>query len=54
MCSKNLYRQSQSESPAAMVQFFTSYNVEGEDLFDRIVTGDEKWVHHFTPQMKVY
>ncbi len=32
----------------ATAQFLVLYIATGEDLFDRIVTGDEKWVHHFS------
>ncbi len=28
------------------------YHAEEEDLFNRIVIRDKKWVHHFTPQIK--
>ncbi len=28
------------------------HHAEGEDLFDLIITRDEKWVHYFTPEMK--
>ncbi len=34
---------------SATAQFLALHNAEGEDLFDRVVTGDEKWVHHFIP-----
>ncbi len=35
---------------AAAIKFLSMYHAKGESLFDRIVTGDEKWVHHFTPE----
>jgi hypothetical protein len=25
---------------------------EGEDIFNRIVTGDESWAHHYQPESK--
>ena len=28
------------------------YNIEGEEILSRIVTGDEKWVHHYEPESK--
>jgi len=28
------------------------YNVEGEEMLERIVTGDETWVHHYQPESK--
>ncbi len=34
------------------LDFISHYHTERKDLFDQIVTGEEKWVHHFTPKMK--
>jgi hypothetical protein len=28
------------------------YADEGEDMFNRIVTGDESWLHHYRPESK--
>ena len=28
------------------------YNNEGEEFLSRIVTGDESWVHHYSPESK--
>jgi hypothetical protein len=28
------------------------YTVEGEDMLNRIVPGDESWVHHYHPESK--
>jgi hypothetical protein len=28
------------------------YAVEGEDMHNRIVTGEESWVHHYEPESK--
>jgi hypothetical protein len=25
---------------------------DGEDMLNRIVTGDESWVHHYQPELK--
>lgn len=36
----------------AALQFLSRYASEGEFLIDRIVTGDETWVHHCTPESK--
>ncbi len=30
----------------------SQYHVNRENLFDQIVIGDEKWIHHFTAEMK--
>ncbi len=37
---------------AAGLDFLFHYHETSEDFLNRIVTGDEKWVHHFTPEMK--
>ncbi len=37
---------------ASTLQFLTQYNEQGNDLIERIVTGDETWVHFWTPEMK--
>ena len=28
------------------------YKTEGEAMLERIVTGDETWVHHYQPETK--
>lgn len=33
-------------------KFFELLDLEGDDIWDRIVTGDETWVHHTTPETK--
>ncbi len=33
------------------LDFMFCYHDEEENLFDQIVTGANKWVHHFTPNM---
>ncbi len=33
-------------------KFFTYYTTEGEDSFQRIITGDENWVCYWTPSIK--
>ena len=47
------HRRAEMVRVAAALDLMSRYHAEGEDLFNRIVTGDEKWVHHFTPEMKV-
>ncbi len=37
---------------ASALQFLTQYNEQGNDLIERIVTGDEIWVHFWTPETK--
>lgn len=36
----------------AALQFLQFFEDEGDGLFDRIVTGDETWIHHWTPETK--
>ena len=35
------------------IHLFKRYNKEGEAFLERVVTGDESWVHHFDPKSKV-
>ncbi len=37
---------------AASLDFLFHYHADDEDFLDRIVTGDEKWVHHYTPERR--
>lgn len=34
------------------LNFLTQYNEEGDEMLSRIVTGDETWVSHITPESK--
>lgn len=34
------------------LQRLSRYADEGEDMLNRIVTGDESWVHHYQPESK--
>ena len=36
----------------AALSFLSSYQAEGEQLLQRVVTGDETWVYHYTPESK--
>lgn len=36
----------------AALSFLTLYHAEGEQLLHRVVTGDETWVYHYTPESK--
>ncbi len=48
----DLNEQNKNNRMAAALDFLMRYNNEGEALLDRIVTGDETWVHHVTPSTK--
>ena len=37
---------------SACQQLLDRFNAEGEVFLERIVTGDETWVHHYTPETK--
>ncbi len=37
---------------AASLEFLTRYHEEGDDFLDRLITCDETWVHHITPESK--
>jgi hypothetical protein len=34
------------------LQHLLRYADEGEDMLNRIVTGDESWVHHYQPELE--
>jgi hypothetical protein len=35
------------------LQHLLRYSDEGEDMLNRIVTGDESWMHHYQPESKL-
>ncbi|GFX40019.1 uncharacterized protein TNCV_2273031 [Trichonephila clavipes] len=37
---------------AISLDFLIRYEEEGDDMLSRIVTGDETWVSHITPESK--
>ncbi len=37
---------------SAALELLSRYHEEGEDFLSRIVTGDESWVHYWTPETK--
>jgi histone-lysine N-methyltransferase SETMAR len=37
---------------ACSLSFLQDYAVDGQKLLECIVTGDETWVHHYTPELK--
>lgn len=46
-------RFDQGRSSSSDAQCLTLHDVESVNLFQKIVIGDTKWVHHFTPEIKV-
>ncbi|XP_035221949.1 histone-lysine N-methyltransferase SETMAR-like [Stegodyphus dumicola] len=34
------------------LKFLQCYQKEGNEFLDKIVTGDESWIHHFSPETK--
>jgi histone-lysine N-methyltransferase SETMAR len=47
-----LTKEHKTNQMAAALQFLCRYAEEGEKFLSRIVTGDEKWVHYYTPETK--
>lgn len=43
--------QKESNGPL-LATFFAVYAIEGEDMINRIITGDESWVHYYEPESK--
>ncbi|GBM67454.1 hypothetical protein AVEN_124050-1 [Araneus ventricosus] len=56
LCSRwvpySLTSEQKGASFAASLEFLQRYSTEGNDFLSRIITGDETWVHHFTPETK--
>ncbi|KAK7575531.1 hypothetical protein V9T40_011817 [Parthenolecanium corni] len=42
-----------NQRQGAALEFLSRYEAEGVDLLERIVTGDETWVYHYTPEQKI-
>ncbi len=49
---KQLTETHRNECMASVIDFLTRYEQEGNAMLQRIVTGDETWVHHYTSPMK--
>lgn len=49
----NLTEQQRLKRQASALDFLTRYNEEGDAFLSRIVTGDETWVCHVTPESKL-
>ncbi|GFR05533.1 histone-lysine N-methyltransferase SETMAR [Trichonephila clavata] len=42
----------QEQRMAVSLEHLVRYHEDGNDFLFRIVTGDETWIHHFTPESK--
>lgn len=49
---RKLTDQHKKNRMASALSFLTQYHEDGDEIFDRIVTGDETWIHHYTPEKK--
>lgn len=49
---RNLTEAHKTQRIEAAREFFQRFQVFGDELFNQIVTGDESWVHHYTPETK--
>ncbi|KAJ4442497.1 hypothetical protein ANN_04084 [Periplaneta americana] len=49
---KNLTPEHKMQRLGAALTFLQRYHDDGDEFFDRIVTGDETWISHFTPETK--
>ena len=55
MCTlgaKDAYGRTQIERQASTLDFLTRYGEEGDNILSHVVTGDETWVLHETPELK--
>lgn len=49
---KQLTDEHKRKRVESATEFLRRYEEEGEDFLDSIVTGDETWAHHYTPETK--
>lgn len=49
---KNLTPEHKKKRLGAALTFLERYHADGDEFLDRIVTGDETWISHFTPETK--
>ncbi|XP_069680131.1 histone-lysine N-methyltransferase SETMAR-like isoform X2 [Periplaneta americana] len=49
---KNLTPEHKMQRLGAALTFLQRYHDDGDGFLDRIVTGDETWISHFTPETK--
>ncbi|GFY22383.1 uncharacterized protein TNCV_2176441 [Trichonephila clavipes] len=49
---KNLTTENKIQRLGAALNFLRRYHDDGDEFSDRIVTGDETWISHFTPETK--
>ncbi|KAJ4435424.1 hypothetical protein ANN_18039 [Periplaneta americana] len=49
---KNLAPEHKMQRLGAALTFLQRYHDDGDEFLDRIVTGDETWISHFTPETK--
>jgi hypothetical protein len=50
--AQNINRQSQTKRVGSALKFLTRYAQEGNEFLDSIVTGNETWGFHHTPESK--
>jgi hypothetical protein len=51
-CPQNLRTEEKVNRIGLSLQHPLRYTDEGEGMLNRIVTGDESWVHHYQPEPK--
>ncbi|KAJ4448384.1 hypothetical protein ANN_10400 [Periplaneta americana] len=49
---KNLTPEHKMQRLGSALTFLQRYHDDGDEFLDRIVTGDETWISHFTPETK--
>jgi hypothetical protein len=50
--SEGIDRRAQAQSCGHQLSLLELYRSEGDNLFNRIITGDETWIHHYEPQSR--
>jgi len=52
MGAQDAHRGAQNQCVACVLTFLMCYHKEGDGMLSHIVTGDETWVSHITPESK--
>jgi hypothetical protein len=52
MCAQDAHRGAQKQRVACALTFLMCCHKEGDSMLSHIVTGDETWVFHITPESK--
>ncbi|XP_035209507.1 histone-lysine N-methyltransferase SETMAR-like [Stegodyphus dumicola] len=52
VCARLLLEERKGKRFESAFAFLQRYQTEGNEFLDKIVTGDETWIYHFSPETK--